>query len=199
VASDGSVSTSPPDAGYSGRWVTATIRDAIIAPGKADHTSWDETVTIPDSVLRAVGDALAGGDPVGGVLAVLAGPELNGAIGVLAKPDAYGWAQATAFGMPNDELWLAKPEDAIQDNYTPIWPYGWSYRNVPIDSDVRISVTVMDRDLVNDDPVGTAEINSNDLKDALTAQKKFYVRVDDQTDGQLLFIGISVVQQPGLL
>ena len=27
-----------------GRWATVTITDAIIAPGKADGTSWDGTV-----------------------------------------------------------------------------------------------------------------------------------------------------------
>ena len=71
--------------------------------------------------------------------------------------------------------------------------------NVPVDSDVRIAVTLWDLDLVNDDPIGSVEINSSDLKDALAAQQKFEVRVDDQTDGQLLFIGISVVQQQGPL
>lgn len=153
---------------------------------------------IPQDVLTTVGNALAGGDPVGVVLAALAGPALNSAIGTLDKPDAYGWAQATVFGAIGDSYWLAQPADAVPDNYTPIWPYGWHYQNVPIDSDLRIGVTLMDSDLVNDDPIGTAEINSTDIQDALTAQQKFYVRVDDQTDGQLLFIGISVVQQQGL-
>jgi hypothetical protein len=64
---------------------------------------------------------------------------------------------------------------------------------------VRILVELWDDDLVNDDPIGAAEINSTDLMDALVAQQKFYVRVDDQTEGQLLFLGISVVQQAGLM
>ncbi len=182
-----------------GRWATVTITDAIIAPGKADGTSWDGTVTIPSGVLQALGDALAGGDPVGGTLAVLARPALNNAISSLDKPDALGWAQATVFGTVGQSIWLADEADAIQDSYTPIWPYGWYYTNVPIDSDVRIGVTLIDSDLVNDDPIGTAKINSTDLKDALAAQDKFYVRVDSQTDGQLLFIGITVVQQAGEL
>ena len=101
------------------------------------------------------------------------------------------------FGTVGQSIWLADEADAIQDSYTPIWPYGWYYTNVPIDSDVRIGVTLIDSDLVNDDPIGTAEINSTDLKDALAAQDKFYVRVDSQTDGQLLLIGITVVQQAG--
>jgi hypothetical protein len=176
---------------------TVQIVDAIIAPGKADGTAWDGTVTIPDSVLNALGTALAGGDPVGGTLAVLAGPDLNNAISTLDKPDAYGWAQATIFGSTGYAYYLAQPSEAVQDNYTPIWPEVWQYPNVPIDSDVRILVTLVDSDLVNDDPIGAAEINSTDLINALAAQKKYEVRVDDQTDGQLLFIGISVVQQTG--
>ena len=114
-------------------------------------------------------------------------------------PDAgsYGWAQATVFGVTGDEYSLAQASEAVQDNYTPIWPDVWRYVNVPIDSDVRILVSLWDSDLVNDDPIGAPEINSTDLMNALTAQRKYEVRVDDQTDGQLLFIGISVVQQAG--
>ena len=179
--------------------MSVQIVDAIIAPGKADGTAWDGTVTIPNSVLNALGTALAGGDPVGGSLAVLAGPDLNNAISSLDKPDAYGWAQATTFGVSGDEYWLAQPSEAVQDNYMPTWPETWRYVNIPIDSDVRILVTLTDSDLVNDDPIGAAEINSTHLMSALAAQTKYEVRVDDQTDGQILFIGISVVQQSGLM
>jgi hypothetical protein len=198
TSTDGKVSSPDAAGGYSGRWVSVEIVDAIIAPGKADGTSWDGTVNIPQSVLNALGTALAGGDPVGGTLAVLAGPDLNNAILSLDKPDAYGWAQATIFGITGDAYWLAQPSEAVQDSYTPIWPERWEYVNVPIDSDVRIMVTLMDSDFLNsDDSIGAAQINSTDLKDALAMQQKTYVRVDDQTDGQLLFIGISVVQQTG--
>ena len=95
--------------------------------------------------------------------AVLAGPDLNDAIISLDKPDPYGYAQATTFGVTGDAYWLADRADAIQDDYTPIWPYGWHYTNVPIDSDVRILVDLWDEDLENDDPIGAAEINSTDL------------------------------------
>jgi hypothetical protein len=202
TSTDGKVSSTGTGGSYAGRWVSVQIVDAIIAPGKTDGTAWDwdlTTVTIPASVWNALGTALAGGDPLGGTLAVLAGPELESAISTTNKPDAYGWAQATVFGVSGDAYWLADRSDAIPDNYTPIWPYGWHYTNVPIDSDVRILVNLSDKDLVNDDPIGAAEINSTDLMDALAVQQKFYVRVDDQTDGQLLFIGISVVQQTGLM
>lgn len=198
TSTDGNVSSASDGGGsYTGRWVSVQIIDAIIAPGKADGTAWDGTVPIPDSVLNALGTALAGGDPLGGSLAVLAGPDLNNAISSFDKPDAYGSAQATVFGVTGGAYALAQPSEAVQDNYTPIWPDVWQYVNVPIDSDVRILVSLWDSDLVNDDPIGAAEINSTDLMGALALQRKYEVRVDDQTDGQLLFIGISVVQQAG--
>jgi hypothetical protein len=185
---------------YNGRYVSVTFKDAIIGPGKADHTSWDETFTIPNNVLNALGTALAGGDPIGESLAVLAGPALNGAIDATAKPDAYGWVSGTAFGVAGDAYYLAQPSEAIQDNYTPVWPgTGFTFQNAPIDCDVRFDVTLVDSDLVNDDPIATVEINSIDLKNALAAQQKFYVRVDDQSAQQLLFLGITVVQQTGPL
>src|SRR6185312_2519998 len=130
--------------------------------------SWDETFTIPNSVLSSLGTALAGGDPVGGSLAVLAGPTLNAAIDATAKPDAYGEVSGTAFGIVTDVFALAQPSEAIQDSYTPVWPRnGFTFQNAPIDCDVRFDVTLFDSDLVNDDPIASVEINAGDLKDAL--------------------------------
>jgi len=193
AVSDGNVSTPPADGGYTGRWVSVTIKGAIIAPAKADGNPWDGFGSVDQGVLQAVADALVGTNPVAAVLAALGNPALL----AVSKPDPYGWAQASAFGTIGDAYWLAEKPPAMQDTVTPTWPYGWYYQNVPIDSDVRIAVTVIDDDLSSDDAIGSAEINSNDLKDALAAQQRFEVRVDDQTAGQLLFIGISVIQQPG--
>jgi hypothetical protein len=190
---------------YNGRYVSVTFKDAIIGPGKVDQTSWDVgsaggTFRIPDDVLNALGTALAGGDPVGGSIAVLAGPALNSAIDATAKPDAFGTVSGTAFGTMTDVFDLAQRSEAIQNNYTPIWPRnGFTLINAPIDCDVRLDVTLQDEDILDDDPIASVEINSNDLKDALSAQQKFYVRVDDQSVQQLLFLGITVVQQPGPL
>ena len=196
AVSDGNVSTPPVDGGgYMGRWVSVTIKDAIIGPAKADGNPWDGFGSVDQGVLHAVADALVGTNPVAAVLAALGNPALL----AVSKPDPFGWAQASVFGTIGDAYWLAQDPPAMQDTVTPTWPYGWYYQNVPIDSDVRIGVTVIDSDLSTNDAIGSAEINSDDLKDALAAQQKFEVRVDDQTDGQLLFIGISVIQQQGPL
>jgi len=191
---------------YNGRYVSVTFKDAIIGPGKVDHTAWDVgsgggTLTIPNSVLNDLGTALASGNPVGGAIAVLAGPALNSAIDATAKPDVFGWVSGTAFGVMGDAFYLAESSERIDNNYTPAWPgTGLTFVNAPIDCDVRFDVTLIDYDPLDDnDAIGTPEINSNDLQDALAAQQKFNVRVDDQTAGQLLFLGITVVQQAGPL
>lgn len=115
----------------------------LVHGGKVDHTAWDigslgDTFTIPNSVLNDLGTALASGNPVGGTLAVLAGPVLNAAIDATAKPDVYGTVSGTAFGVTIGPFDLATRDEAIQDNYTPVWPRnGFTIQNAPIDCDDR--------------------------------------------------------------
>jgi hypothetical protein len=181
----------PSDGAYTGRLVTIQIKDAIIAPGKADGSNWDGFGKVDSSVVQAVAAALLESDPAAKVVAALASPVLSN----IDKPDPYGTAQLTAYGMTVAPAARVTRDGAIPDTFTPIWPSTFEYKNVPIDTDVRISVDLWDKDLLDDDPIGDAEINSTDLRAALAAQNKYEVRVDGQTDGQLLFVGIEVVQQ----
>jgi hypothetical protein len=181
----------PSDGGYTGRLVTIQIKDAIVAPGKADGSNWDGLGKVDSSVVQAVAAALLESDPAAKVVAALANPVL----GNVDKPDPYGTAQLTAYGMTFAPDVRVTRDSAIRDTFTPIFPSTFAYKNVPIDTDVRISVDLWDKDLLDDDPIGDAEINSTDLRAALAAQNKYEVRVDGQTDGQLLFVGIEVVQQ----
>jgi hypothetical protein len=192
---DGNVSTPPADAGYGGRLVTVKIIDAVIAPGKQDGTDWDGVGTVDPAVAHAVSEALVAPTPLAGVLAALANP----ALAAVDKPDPYGSAQLTVYGMLTEQVPLETRDGAIPNTFTPTWPRAWHYQNIPIDTDVRIGIDLWDADLVDADPIGHAEINSNDLDAALTAQEKLEVQVSDQTSDQLLFIGISVVEQLGPL
>jgi len=192
---DGNVSTSPTDAGYSGRLVTVKIIDAVIAPGKKDGTDWDDLGTVDPAVAQAVSEALVGPTPLADVLAALANP----ALAAVDKPDPYGSAQLTVYGMTTEQVPLETRDGAIPNTFMPTWPRAWHYQNLPIDTDVRIGIDLWDKDLVDDDSIGHAELNSNDLKAALAAQKTLEVQVSDQTSDQLLFIGISVVEQLGPL
>jgi hypothetical protein len=189
---DGSVATPVPDAGGGGRLVTVEIVDAVIAPGKHDGTDWDGLGSVDPSVSQAITVALVGPNPLADVLSALTNP----ALAAVDKPDPYGSAQLTVYGMITDWVALATSDDAVPNTFTPIWPYDWHYQNIPIDTDVRIRIDLWDKDLIDDDPIGSVVVNSNDLKAALAAQKKLEVQVSDQSD-QLLFVGINVVEQLG--
>jgi len=193
---DGSVTLPVVDGSAGGRLAIVRIVDAVIAPIKADGTSWDPSLTgasVPPGLSQDLTKALASIDPLAAVASLLLAPATQ----ALSKPDPYGTAQATVYGVITPPHDLATPDAAIQDNFTPIWPATWNYQNIPIDTDVRISITLFDADFDANDPIGSAEINSADLRAALAAQKKLEVKVSDQTDGQLLFIGISVTEQSG--
>ena len=45
------------------------------------------------------------------------------------------------------------------------------------------------------DPIGVAEINYEDVVAALESEQVYQVKVADQTDNQLLFVGISVTAE----
>jgi len=192
-ATGGIVAPPPPPPPPPERLVTVQIIDAVIGPGKADGSAWDGFGSIPSALSKSLSQALVGVNPYAAVLALLADPASRS----LAKPDAYGSAQATLHGVATSAMPLATRAQAISDNFTPIWPASWAFRNVPIDSDVRITVTLWDADLAIDDPIGAVVINAADLKAALAAQKKVEVKVDDQTSNQLLFVGITAVLQDG--
>ena len=60
---------------------------------------------------------------------------------------------------------------------------------------MRLRVTVIDEDLWEDDPIGVAEINYDDVVAALEAGEVYQVKVAEQTQNQLLFVGISVMPE----
>jgi hypothetical protein len=183
------------DGGYTGRLVSVVITDSIIAPSMANGSNWDGPGMIDPSVTQEVAQALGASDPAAAVLAVLAGPALQN----LDQPDPYGDAYATVFGVPGAKGDLASSAAPESNTFHPIWHTTWYFGNIPIDSDVRITVELSDSDLVYDDPIDTVEINSTDLKAALAAQQNYEVQTNDQGQGQLLFVGISVTQQSGPL
>ena len=84
----------------------------------------------------------------------------------------------------------------FEDTYTPIWPSptpGWS--QVPLISDLRFRFNLFDEDLVNDDPIGVAEVNYADVVAALKDGHIFQVELAAQTNNQLLFVAMSVMPQ----
>jgi hypothetical protein len=196
VVPDGGPDTAPPT-GYAGRFVTVSLEDCVVGPGKADQTPWDPSLTgvsmIPSKVYSDLATALGAIDPVAAVVGVLAGPTLTGAITASQKPDVYGTVRLDIGAKIGDEYWLIERGLQMDDSFRPAFPSGSIYQHVPIDADIRIRFNLFDADaLDDDDAIGIAVVNSVDLKAALAAQKKYEVDVSDQTSNQLVFIGISV-------
>lgn len=194
---DGSPDTAPPS-GYTGRFVTVSLEDCVVGPGKADQNPWDPSITgastIPPKVFSDLAVALGAIDPLAAVVGVLAGPTLNSAITASQKPDVYGTVRLDVGGKIGIEYWLVERGQQMDDSYRPSFPSGSIYQHVPLDADVRIRFNLADADaLDDDDAIGIAVINSADLMAALAAQKKYEVKVADQTSDQLVFIGISVL------
>jgi hypothetical protein len=196
ATSDGSVTTAPPT-GYTGRFATVIIEDALIGPGKVDGSSWDPgSNTIPPGVFDDLNRALAEANPFAAALAVIGEPLLTNALDSFQKPDCYGTMRLDALGQVGTEYWLVTRDLATQDSYTPSFPGPVGFTGVPIDTDVRLTLHLWDADALDaDDEVGVAVINGPDMRAALDLQQKAQVAVWDQTNQQILFFGITVEQQ----
>jgi hypothetical protein len=85
---------------------------------------------------------------------------------------------------------------AQQDTFTPQFQGPPSWSHVAFDGSTRLAVELKEKDLlVADDAVGTFVIGPRDMLEALHAGKVHQVRVDDQTNGQVLFAAISVMAE----
>ena len=176
-----------PDAGPT----TVTVRfiGALVGPAKANGDPWDfDGSSISEEGKAALAQALLGANPYASVLALMSGPLLS----PVAKPDPFGTVTVeTATG--SQTFPIATEAQAPADSFalTAASPPGW--RGVTLGRDIRFLVNLWDSDLVNNDPIGTAEINMDDVKAALAAERVYHVKVSDQTFGTILFVDISVI------
>lgn len=179
-------------AGYTGRFATVLLEDALIGPAKVNGDPWDEGNPIPPQVFTDLNGALETANPFQAALAVLGEKLLTDALTATEKPDIVATMRLDVAGQIGSEQALVAPAERSEDSYTPVFPGPRGYSKVPIDADVRLHVFLKDYDLILDDDVGTAVINSADMQAALALRKKYEVPVWDQTSKQILFIGISV-------
>ncbi len=84
---------------------------------------------------------------------------------------------------------------AQADTFTPQFQGPPTWRDVPFDGTSRITVDLLDDDMVDDDPVGSFQIGPEDMLEAFRAGNVYQVRVDAQTNEQVLFAAISVMSE----
>jgi len=174
--------TSPP-VPMATNFATVELHGATISLTKVDGSPWDIGPAPSPADVKDLAKALALIDPVAPVLAILARPTAQ----ALGKPDPFGTAKLVVSGTDSTSFKLKK----IQDSYTPAWE-GVRWEHVSLDGNTRIQVTLADKDLVNDDPIGTFELTATDMKAAIAEGKVHQVKVADQTNNQALFAAISV-------
>jgi hypothetical protein len=165
--------------------VRVSLVDAQIGPGKVDGSHWDGAGTVPPSVTSGLLAALGAPDPYAAVVNTLSSVSANS----LDRPEPVGTAELFTAAGPGGTLRL----NADRDTFTPIWFGTPTWERVPLEPATRIRVTLRDRDVMFDDPMGVAEIGYSDLVAALRAGRVYPVRVAEQTYRQILFVGISVL------
>jgi hypothetical protein len=164
---------------------------ALIGPSKSNGAEWDGPGSIPTAVVDGLA-TVAGQPEVGPLLDFMQ----QSAIKSLSAPDPYGIAELDPDGSgfdPTLTITLATPDNNMKDAFQTSWPLpvpGW--RSVPFGPGLKVRVTLKDDDLVNPDDIGTATINYEALVKAWTAQDSHWVRVDDQTNRQLLSVQVQV-------
>lgn len=172
--------------------VHIALIDATIAPGTAQGKSWDGSSQVSFDVLQNVSKLLATMPTQGRVQdATRAGAvvaEIGAAIASrFVPPDPKGYVDLLVAGTSR-RLVLREQ----QDTFHPTWA-GIAFDQVPLVEGLRMRVQLFDADdFGSDDPIGTAELTYDDIVEALSYEQVVQIRVDSQTQGQLLFLGISV-------
>lgn len=176
------------------QWIEITLVGALIRPAMIDGRSWDGPDLTQSQIdeMATLGTLLVGYPQYDEVAAFLA--EL--AINAYAPPDPFGTAELALTGTfdGTNRIWLAATDENAEDTVSPDWPGPRGWRYVPTSSSMRVRVILADEDLVNDDPIGTVELNESDLRSAWNAQGVVGVPVYMQGVGHVLYLTLSVTQ-----
>ena len=165
--------------------------DVVVSPSRADGAQWDGAMPAAPfgrEVFRDVAFSSAPGTPW---VHTWAGASPGGG---RERPDPHGWADLAISGAwvaESARRWPSEGETFLVDTLAARFdPLEW--RDVPFDAGTRLRVTVLDRDFPSDEMMGVAEIPFAALVRALEVGGVLQVPVGDQTDGQVMSVGVSV-------
>lgn len=171
--------------------VSITLIDATVAPFDARGMEWDGSAPVAASLVSGLASALshtvARGETERKAASVISFVAEAAGRGI-AAPDPQGWAEVLSPGA----LPLRQRLAQSGDNLRPRWS-GVRWSGVPLTPDTRLRIFLEDADPIGaNDVIGTIEVGYDDLVEALDAQKLWQVAVADQSNDQLLYVGISV-------
>jgi len=172
------------------RQVTLTIQGAVIGPADQNGQAWDGPGLAPEHVAlfadMVVREFPVGQIPlVGDLTSEFAGQLANSFFASFEGPDPQGvatvitGASQTSFDLPKN-----------QDSYTPLW-------NVVAPAvqihNSAIALSLVDADLVDDDPIGNTVISEQAMLEAEASRGPFALDTSGDTDSviQRVFISIS--------
>jgi hypothetical protein len=171
--------------------VSVQIVNATIGPSKVDGSHWSGKGKVDPSVTTKLAQLMMGTvNPYAGVIGLLSSSLISSS----GKPAPYGIVEVAVKGQyyPKFQANLVSFKQA-ERTFTPIFHLP-AYTGVPFDEGTRFKITLYSKNLINPQPtpIGVAVINYADLLKAYKEQKIYQVPVADQTENQLLFIGIEV-------
>jgi hypothetical protein len=163
---------------------TLRLHGVTVAPCKYGGAAWDGPGQLAPDEVGVLGTLLKGRVPYVEFAKALATPAAQ----ALDKPEVQGDARLLR---PSEEV--PTMLTAQEDTFTPQFAPTPTWQRVPFDGSVRLAVNLVDDDIVGVDPVGTFQIGPDDMIEALRAGNVHQVRVDGQTNQQVLFAAISVM------
>ena len=162
------------------------ITGAEIAPTMANGAAWDGPDNVPVEARGLFDAALSHVDPSGQLFAAI-----GGAIDSATKPDAAGTAVLSP-GLEMDPSTVLLP--VVNDSLSPAWaelPVS-RFGGVALNGKTVVRITLVDKDLQTDDPIGTIELSASDLMKAEHSDGALVVDVSAQTSGQLKSVSVVV-------
>lgn len=165
-------------------YVSVHVVQALIGV-KSNNKPWDGPGSLPSEAIRGVEKALLSSGNVYGAVAVEIANIANAGFD---SPDPFGTLQLFSSGQT-----IEADIPYVPDTFSPNWN-GLALDRVRLDDpSLRIRVTLIDRDAINNDPIGTVELNRSDLVAALNEARIYPVPVYQQGNRQFLFVSISVM------
>ena len=174
--------------------LTFFVIGALVRPWDNGNVAWDGS-SVVNAVLRDdVIRLLAGTSAPNAIVTAIAARVATAGFSLTVAPDIYGVARIRVDGVPYPDLDVAltaTEEDAYQVEFS---AGGWI---APGEATIRITVTLADRDVVFDDPIGTVDLDEEDLRQAWNEHPdaSHWIQVSDQMT-PILFLRVLVRATP---
>lgn len=163
-----------------------------IGVAKTNGDDWDGPGSVDPEKQRALLGMVRNGVPASTVASQVAAWGARGK----AAPDPLGFVELrgpnTPEGLKGKRLPLDKRGTWAKDTYSPRFTRSYGFRGLTVGQGDALQITVQDMEFEEKETIGVAEIPFAQLARAFDAQQVTEVYVGDQTNGQLLYVLITV-------